>query len=953
MASLFRTSTSKVKASTALSIQTSVNGMPIPVVYGQARLAGNLIWYGDFKATKQSNSTKGGKGGSSSKGSGSYRYSAAVMIGICRGTTSVLKLWDGSTADTLGSKDLTAFSGAADQAPWGYLTSLHPTEAVAYRGLCYVAAGPMDLGQTNALPSLNFEVKAGAGLSDGASGIPDANPAAVLTDIVSNPVYGLPYTVPYLGDLSGWASYCLALGLLVSPAYSSARSGQEILKELTESTNSEIVWSGGALTVIPRGDATVTGNGASWSPPPRPLFTLTVDDLILGNGDFPIDIKRKRPEDAKNVVRVEYFDRTRDYNSNIVEAIDEALVDLYGRHASDTRSWHHICLSAAAQMAAELALAREALRATYSLSLGPEYILLDLMDVVSLDYPPLGLSGQWVRIVEISEDEGGRLDIVAEEVLDGTGGAPAYAMQANTGHIPNYNVAPPTSNAPIVLAAPPEVAQGLELWLVASGPAGWGGCHVWVSGDGNSYTTPGGIEGGCLQGVLTAALPIGADPDVTNALTVDLTMSDSALVSYSQADADLYRSLCYVCDPDGSNGEFIAYRSADLVGSNVYQLTYLRRGLYGSQPVAHAAGSRFARLDGRVMSIGYTSEQIGTAAFIKLTAYNLWGGGEEDVADVDATQILLPAPPVPGQIEAFSVSQSGSVTVFGWTRSTDWALAGYSIFFESEGGSGRTMLTTVGSGTEMTNAAVPPGTWRFGIYAVDQFGQAGEETYRTATITASGTIIASAETAAPLWTGTIAGLLQRYTGELIPDSRRLASEHTNAELFEKFVPYPVAAASLTLDVIDTGVSAFSLVYPEVAATPGRGLVGAVVAFYLDAYDDVDAEDWQLWVGGSATARRYRGRFAIPQEAPCVFSGGKMTISGAPSTTTFEGVSIPAGGLTVAFGKTYRSRPNVSVTPGAGCTGGAASSITSTSAHIELFSGSTSVAGTADITIIGA
>ena len=48
----------------AMRIQRSVNGAAVPVVYGTMRLPGNLIWYGDFKATPTSSGGKsGGKGG--------------------------------------------------------------------------------------------------------------------------------------------------------------------------------------------------------------------------------------------------------------------------------------------------------------------------------------------------------------------------------------------------------------------------------------------------------------------------------------------------------------------------------------------------------------------------------------------------------------------------------------------------------------------------------------------------------------------------------------------------------------------------------------------------------------------------------------------------------------------------------------------------------------------------
>ena len=55
----------------ALRIQNSVAGQPRAIGWGQARLAGNLIWYGDFQAVPQQSG--GGKGGGGKGGGGRPR----------------------------------------------------------------------------------------------------------------------------------------------------------------------------------------------------------------------------------------------------------------------------------------------------------------------------------------------------------------------------------------------------------------------------------------------------------------------------------------------------------------------------------------------------------------------------------------------------------------------------------------------------------------------------------------------------------------------------------------------------------------------------------------------------------------------------------------------------------------------------------------------------------------
>lgn len=69
----------------ALSIQSSAYGLPIPLMWGTARLTGNLIWYGDFTpiahTTTQSSGGKGG--GGVEQQNTTYTYTAAFIMALC------------------------------------------------------------------------------------------------------------------------------------------------------------------------------------------------------------------------------------------------------------------------------------------------------------------------------------------------------------------------------------------------------------------------------------------------------------------------------------------------------------------------------------------------------------------------------------------------------------------------------------------------------------------------------------------------------------------------------------------------------------------------------------------------------------------------------------------------------------------------------------------------------
>lgn len=80
----------------ALKLQSSAFGVVIPWVRGVNRIAGNLAWYGGFKAIPHTE-TQGGKGGVKVQNT-SYTYSASVMMGLCGGPIAgIPRAWRGKS----------------------------------------------------------------------------------------------------------------------------------------------------------------------------------------------------------------------------------------------------------------------------------------------------------------------------------------------------------------------------------------------------------------------------------------------------------------------------------------------------------------------------------------------------------------------------------------------------------------------------------------------------------------------------------------------------------------------------------------------------------------------------------------------------------------------------------------------------------------------------------------
>src|SRR5204863_6110040 len=155
----------------------------------------------------------------------------------------------------------------------------HANKALGYSGTATVVANNFAMGNTATLPNFSFEVEGLLALS-GTNGF-DANPAAIASDFLTNPRYGAGFPPANLGDLSLYSSYCLALGLGLSPLLDTQQEAQQHLADFVKITNSAIVWSGGLLKIIPYGDSPVTENGTNYTPDTNPIFSLGEDDFIV------------------------------------------------------------------------------------------------------------------------------------------------------------------------------------------------------------------------------------------------------------------------------------------------------------------------------------------------------------------------------------------------------------------------------------------------------------------------------------------------------------------------------------------------------------------------------------------------------------------------------------------------------------------------------------------------
>lgn len=782
-----------VSKSTAMRSQTSVNGRPLAIGAGQNRLAGNLIYFGDYKSKQHESNSGGGKGGAfSGKGAtNGYDYSATIMVSIGQTIEQVMSINNGTqydffytppaaltaallargmTVTTKNTFGATFLTGGYAQSPWSYMSSAHPTQALNYRGEALACFANMALGQNPALPNFNFEVLWVTNTDVAALG-PDANPADWVTEVLTNADWGAGFPSYLLDDLSEFRSWCRATGMMISPLLTGQEALNGHLAELMHATTCEFLWTGGVLKVLPYADTDVTGNGYTYNAETAPIYELIESDFMpvthgpdTGSESSVVKVSRRDPIEVVNQISVEYLDRANLYNPVILTEKNEPLIIASGNtNAADVRQHHFFCLATSAKRSAGLQIRRAQVMQNYFFRLPPQFILLDVMDLVSLTTESAGLDAEVVRIIEITKNDDGSLNFTAEEFF-GADEPELYERQDPLGDMSNANEDPGDIDTPLIFEPPAGATKGaLEVWVAITGADldSWGGCNVWLAAsDGETYQQVGQVVGPTRMGTLTATLPTIAEAftgqtiDQTNTLSVDLTMSEGELTSGSTSDYLNLNTACYV------DGEIIAYKTATLTATNKYDLTTMVRGALGSDIGAHASGTNFVRLDQRIVKIPFDGSRVGQAVNLKFQSFNVFGGGVQDLADIDPysyTILGTALSSVPADVTNIRTTYKDKITAVMWDEIVDFRNVLYEVRVGSSwknsilrGRVAHPPFTTFGDGTYWVKSRVEPLSGLV-VYSDNALSQ----TLSGSVLPAN--ILATWDEAALGWTGTVEG----------------------------------------------------------------------------------------------------------------------------------------------------------------------------------------------------
>jgi hypothetical protein len=718
---------------TGLQVNTSVQVIPVPIIYGSPRVTTNLIYYNGFQAKLAATSSGGGKGqGSSGKGKGggssanNVEYFASIMLALGEGPLGALEIIYQNqqvyTPSTYPTNGFSYFSGTSTQTPWSFVVSNWPNDARPYIDTAYLAAPNAQLDNSATVPQINIVLK---GLYAGSSplnnstitistgqydtngnpvsfignislGDADADPAYVLQDLMTNPTYGAGFPSGYLDNSNLFTStngytagvgdaalstYCQAVGLAWSIVFNNAESCNSIIDRLCKNLVVAPVWNGQVLRFVPYWDAYAasnpgwdSGNGIGlkyFQPNTGAVAAITLDQILESSGtdSDPITYTRKDPMEIYNTVRLDFKDRTNFFNDNPATVYDDSHIDAYGPRVDNLGTATEYTLASYANISATMQLRRNiSVVLTYTWRMGPLWAWLEPMQIVTIPDPANLSNTIAVRIISIEDDEEENITVVAENFPAGAASPTTLPYAPSTPPNQGQMNVPPSSVYPPIIFSPTtafltQQGQSSPQWIFgASGGGGsayngvldpnWGGCNVWISLDNISYQFIGSFSGSAVIGTLTQTLgaSAGSNPDNADPLYVNLSECDGVLSSVTDTLAANGYSVCVIQDSSGY--ELLSFTMATLVGSYVYELTGLYRGLYGTTKRMFGAGSNFMLLGpgANYLEVPIPPSFIGKTFWLKAPSFNGFKNAVQDLSAVTAYQFTLSGPtPLPPQ----------------------------------------------------------------------------------------------------------------------------------------------------------------------------------------------------------------------------------------------------------------------------------------------------------------
>lgn len=442
-----------------LDIATSSEAVVVPVVFGTARLAGNMLRYDKLSFRAYPVKAKGGgKGGGGKSTTSGYDYFLVWDYGLCMGPVDAIgKILtqpgqkNGATGTTFSADyqdvlysgdddggEIRIYRGSDTQTRQVGESHAVGTLAPAnnYRHVCFAAFGlnllprsdPVDfkIGQSPAPHTYTFEITRWPKALD-ASDVPvpglqtkvtsnpadpewlDANPIAILWETFTNQIWGQGLSPDYL-DTASWVAasqYCFDWKIGMSLALGEQDSVSHLYDTIRSHVDLVLAWDGSKIVAYILSDR-------SQMAARRKVVTK---ESIVGE----ISMTRPSWADTVNELRCEFIDRQGNYQKSIVLTQDLANLNITGGLRSKKVDFVGFTYRPTAEKQAlrllrELGTPRGQLKFTtnrFHANLRPG----DLIELVWEEFNDSVVTTFWV-VVDISDDDQSALGVEVSCVED-------------------------------------------------------------------------------------------------------------------------------------------------------------------------------------------------------------------------------------------------------------------------------------------------------------------------------------------------------------------------------------------------------------------------------------------------------------------------------------------------------------------------------------------------------
>ena len=594
---------------------TADNQRPIPVIFGTVLLRSpNVLWYGDLRTQEVTKNAGGVAGFFGARVFVGYKYFIGLHLGLCHGVIDALRsirFEDKSASYTTSTPSsdylrvdvdspnlfsgedqgggvvgtFNLYYGSGTQAVNDYLQAKITADLPGYHFVSHAVLRHGYIGMSPRIPALAFELSRypnTLGLTGGKHIIAtyDANPAAILYELLIDPVWGAGISSGLL-DLSSFQAAGDALhaeGLGMSIEWGSEQDAwqrvEEVLRHVDGSLYTDLT-TGLLRLVLARLDY-------------NPATLDTYDETQISAVQFA----RPSWSELANVVRVNFNSRADGYTERIAQQQQLAAVQIQdGHRVIETIEFRGLTTAAAANLVAARALkALSYPLAKLRLTMNRHGYELRPASVFKLDWPPLGISGMVLRVIQ---PEPGRLED-GEISLECVEDVFSIAATAFTAPAPSSWVDPVTSpvapDATAYLEAPYHLLGSADRHILAMAVRAAGiylGYEIWSDRTGGTtYVRTHIATRFTPSGLLTAAYVKSTSSTDATGFTVDGGRDLEELLTIQQDEFERGQNLLLI------DSEIMAFKTVVDNGNGTWTIQNVMRGVLDTVAADHADNAR-------------------------------------------------------------------------------------------------------------------------------------------------------------------------------------------------------------------------------------------------------------------------------------------------------------------------------------------------------------------------